>query len=454
MKATEQKVLRFIKDNRLIFDGDKILIALSGGPDSVFALHFLNKYKKKYKIELGALHVNHLLRGKNSDKDERFCKTICGELDIPIYSFRANVKSYAKRNKYSLEVAGRQIRYKYFEQISSSENYSKIVTAHNADDNAETVLLNLIKGTGVKGISGIPVKREKIIRPILCLTKKEILEYLENNKFEYRIDESNLSNEYERNFLRNEIIPLIQRNLNPSISENLLNSSLNFQRLNLFIEKLLHDLKSNVDTRKNKYISFPVDYFDSADDFLIYQLIKNLVDENFNVQSDSNDIKKISSIKNKQTGKLEELSNNLLVLKERKKITITKNKRAQENFELEFQVGKTIRFNKRNISILEVPNIKVKIEKNKNVEFISADKIKGPFKIRNWKRGDKFFPIGMLGTKKISDYLTDIKLDSEEKKNQMLLINDKKIVWVLGQRLDDRFKVTTRTKKVLKLCLK
>ena len=136
MKATEQKVLRFIKENNLISENDRVLIALSGGPDSVFLLHFFNKFKKKFKIELGAVHINHLLRGKNSDRDELFCKTICNELEIPIYSLRANVKLYAKRNKCSLEVAGRKIRYDYFEKILSSKKYNKLATAHNADDNA------------------------------------------------------------------------------------------------------------------------------------------------------------------------------------------------------------------------------------------------------------------------------------------------------------------------------
>ena len=159
MKATEQKVLRFIKENELLSSGEKILIALSGGPDSVFLLHFLNKFKKKFKIELGAAHINHRLRGKDSERDELFCKVICAELSIPFYLLRKDIKSYSKKNKFSLEVAGRKIRYEFFKKISKANKYNKIATAHNADDNAETVLLNLIKGTGIKGIAGIPVRR-------------------------------------------------------------------------------------------------------------------------------------------------------------------------------------------------------------------------------------------------------------------------------------------------------
>lgn len=237
MKATEQKVLKFIKENDLISSGDKILIGLSGGPDSVFLLHFLNKYKKKFKIEIGVAHINHLLRGKESKKDNLFCEAICHELLIPFYHLSRNIKSYTKKYKTSLEVAGRKIRYEFFEKISSVNDYNKIATAHNSDDNVETVLINLVKGAGVKGIAGIPVRRKNIIRPVLSLTKKEILDYLEVNKFEYRIDKSNLTNEFERNYLRNEVIPLIHKNINPALSKTVLNTSLNLQRLNYWIEK-------------------------------------------------------------------------------------------------------------------------------------------------------------------------------------------------------------------------
>lgn len=453
MKATEQKVIRFIKENNLISEGDKVLIALSGGPDSVFLLHFFNKFKNKYKIVPGAVHINHLLRGNDSDRDEIFCKAICNELDIPIYTVKANVKLYAKRNKYSLEIAGRNIRYDFFEKILSTQKYSKIATAHNADDNAETVLLNLIKGTGINGIAGIPVKRDKIIRPILCLSKKEILEYLEDNKFEYRIDESNLSNEYERNFLRNDVIPLIQKNLNPSFTDNILNSSLNFQRLNLFLEKILVQLKSDIDIKKNKYLALPVKHFETVDEFLISQLLKTLIDKNFNLQSNSDDLKKIFLIKNKQAGKSEELSNNLLVLKERDKIIITKRKPDKKNADKSIQIGKSIKVNDKNLSINHVIKSKVKIGKNKNIEFISGDNINDVFTIRTWQNGDKFYPIGMKGTKKLSDYLNEIKIDSFQKKNQLVLINNGKIVWIIGHRLDDRFKITSQTKRILKLCL-
>ena len=453
MKSTEQKVLRFIKENNLVSAGDRILVALSGGPDSVFLLHFFNKFKKKFKIQIEAAHINHKLRGKDSDRDEYFCEAICDELDIPLHIFAADIKSVSKKEKTSLEITGRKIRYKYFDNLLATIKNSKLASAHNADDNTETVLLNLIKGAGLKGLSGIPIKRDKIIRPILCLTKREILDYLEENKFEYRIDQSNLSSEYERNFLRNDIIPLIQENLNPAFNNSVLNSSINFQKLNYLIDKLLSEFKTKLDFKKNDFLSIPVQILLQTDEFLISQLIKTSVDENFNVKIDAVDIKKILLLAKKQTGKSEELSLKLTATKERGKIVISKNNISPQKYEVEIKIGESIKIDKKIFSISPAKKESIILGKSKNIEYISAEKVKGDFIIRNWHSGDRFKPIGMAGTKKISDYLNDIKIDAVKKKNQLVLVNNKKIVWVIGQRLDDVYKITPKTKKVLKLCL-
>lgn len=454
MKTTEQKVLRFIKENELLSSGDKVLIALSGGPDSVFLLHFLNKYKKKFKIELGAAHINHLLRGNDSERDELFCKTICEELSIPFHLLRKDIKAYSKKNKISLEVAGRKIRYDFFEKIAKANKYNKITTAHNADDNAETVLLNLIKGTGIKGLAGIPVKRSNIVRPILSLTKKEILEYLDENQFEYRIDESNLSNDFERNFLRNEIIPLIQKKLNPSFANSALNTSLNLQRLNLGLAEIANELKSAVKAIHSESVSIPIEFIKKDNAFIISYIIKEIIDENFSVKLESNDLKKIFLVAKKQSGKSEELTEKLIALKERNGITVKKKSSVKYPNEKKISIGNEVKIDGKICSISEVKREEVKIVKSKNIEFISADGLSSTFIVRIWKEGDKFFPIGMRGSKKISDYLNDIKINSFEKKRQLVLENKGDIVWVVSKRLDDRFKITSDTKKVLKLCLK
>jgi tRNA(Ile)-lysidine synthase len=201
------------------------LVAFSGGSDSVFLLEFLLKYKRRFKIDLAAFHLNHNLRGKEAKIDERFCKNLTAQKKIPFFSTSKNVKLFAKRNRMSLEEAGRELRYGELLKIAKTHNYKKIATAHNADDNTETVLLNLIKGTGIRGLSGIPERREEIIRPILVLTKKEILDYLHNKKIKYRTDSSNIKNDYQRNYLRNEVIPLIKDKLNPQFDSAVFRTS-------------------------------------------------------------------------------------------------------------------------------------------------------------------------------------------------------------------------------------
>lgn len=450
MNATEQKVLRFIKENDLIKTNDKILIALSGGPDSIFVLHFFNKYKNKFKIELSAVHINHLLRGQESDRDEMFCEAVCKELVIPFYSYRKNVKALAKRKNLSIELAAREVRYSVFQKLAKENKSDKIVTAHTADDNVETVFLNLIKGAGLNGIAGIPVKRGNIIRPILCLTKTEILNYLESNQFEYRIDQSNLSNEFERNFLRNEIIPLISK-LNPSLDKAILNTSVNLQGL---INELNLD-KDETDLRfkRNEFVKIPITYFEKKNKKISLHLLKNVLDKNFGVKFQSTDIKKITSLIDNQAGKSEELSAGLVALRSRNEILIKHKTEKPKLISKQIKAGEKVKIGNKTLSIEKINPANIKIIKDSNIEFISGDGLQSIFQIRNWKDGDKFNPIGMKGTKKVSDYLNDIKMDSFEKKNQLVLLNNNKIVWIIGKRLDENFKITSTTKKALKLII-
>lgn len=453
-KTIEQKVIRFINEQDLIEAGDKILIALSGGPDSVFLLHFLNKFKKKYRIEIGSVHVNHILRGKDSDRDELFCKSICNELGIPFYSLRKNVKTFALKNKLSLEVAGRKIRYDFFNKVAIKNNFNKIATAHNADDNIETIFLNLIKGAGIKGIAGIPVKRENIIRPIGCLTKTEILTYLDANHYEFRIDASNLSDEFERNFLRNQIIPLIKQKLNPALDRAVLKTAINLQHLVSELDTKSYHLENNISIKENNYLVLPLSLFSSGTKGLSSLIIKDKIEENFKAKIGFSDIKKIFLLAGRQPGKSEQLTNSLVVMRERDKLLIKKNPDSQIVNVIKFKVGESIKIDGKILSIRKTSIDKINIGKSKNVEYIDAEKIAGSFIVRSWKPGDKFHPIGMKGTKKISDYLNDIKVSPFEKEKQLVLENREKIVWVIGKRIDDRFKITNNTKKALELCLK
>jgi tRNA(Ile)-lysidine synthase len=453
MKSIEQKVIKFITEKNLIENGDKILIALSGGPDSVFLLHFLIKFKKKYNIELSTIHINHMIRGKDALADKEFCRKLSLNLGLKFYTFSRNVKNYAKKNNISVEESGRILRYKDFNNTLKKIGYNKIATAHNCSDNAETVLLNLIKGTGIRGISGIPARRGNIIRPILNLTKEEIAAYLKFYKLEYRIDHTNFSSDYERSYLRKEVIPLIKNKLNPNLENTIYNSSEIFKDISSFLDdKIIKNYYKFFEYRK-KELRISVSKFKAIDDGIKGYLLKTVLEEKFRIQTSYNDYKKIESLLNKEAGKKVDLSQNLIAFRERDFVTISI-KKEHENFEpVYLKNGDSLRIKKKTLTIksgIHKPEI---YSGNKMREYISANKIMGDFILRQWKNGEKFFPLGLKGSKKISDFLNEQRISSSKKKEQLVLTNQDKIVWVLGLRLDDRFKVKNNTEKVIELCL-
>ncbi len=455
-KKIDQKVIKFISEKNLINKNDKILVALSGGPDSVFLLYFLNKFRRKFQVSLGAFHLNHKLRGKEAEEDLLFCREFCSSIGIDFFSANKNVKMFAWKNKISTEEAGRKIRYEQLNKIAGQNNFNKIATAHIADDNTETVLLNLIKGTGLKGISGIPVRRGKIIRPVLVLTKVEIINYLSEKKIEYRIDASNESQVYERNFLRHEVIPLLKKRLNPSLDKTLFNSSQIFKNQFAAIEKIITSASSGIFLFRNNELNVSAGELKKIDKEFWGDLFKTAIEGNFKVEFKSNDFTKIYSLVFNETGKSQNISNNLVVFRERESLVIKK-KKNDISQEFIIHPGEKVKFDKNKIQILWNKMNNVELSANRNIEYISADKIDEEFVIRKWKHGDKFFPLGMKGSKNISDFLNEQKIEYNKKAGQYVLTNNGRIVWVIGLRIDNNFKIkesgSSRTKKVLKLCL-
>jgi tRNA(Ile)-lysidine synthase len=456
MKTTEQKVLNFIDANSLIRKGDKILVALSGGPDSVFLLYFLKKYQSRLSASIAAFHLNHLLRGNDAAKDEDFCRNLCESLKIPFYSIRKNVKQFSQKNKVSIEEAGRILRYSELNKILKKINFNLIATAHHSNDNAETVLLNLIKGTGLKGISGIPVKRDNVMRPILLLSKDEILKYLLKANVDFRIDSSNLQIDYERNFIRQKLLPLIKKKLNPAVENSLFSSSRNFKSLYSYLLNVTNEALENV-CMNDSVLKIPLDSLSGLNDDLLTFSLKEIVERNFSESLTYKDITSLKGLISKQTGRSINLSSGLIAFKERNEVKISriKNSGKISGISIPVIIGKETNINGFSISINPVGSKQLSLGKEKTREFISADHIlKDNFIVRNWKNGDMFYPIGMKGSKKISDFLNELKIESGKKKDQLLLLNGKKIVWVIGHRLDDRFKITKDTKHFLELCLK
>ena len=222
-----KKVISYIKDNKLIKSGDKILVALSGGPDSVCLLNILFELKEELNIEIAAAHLNHLLRGEDAFKDEEYVIDLCNKMGIQCFVKRVDINVYAKEHKLSSEMAGRNVRYDFFDEIVKKEGFNKIATAHNANDQAETILFRLMRGTGLEGLGGIKASRDnKIIRPILCLSREEVEKYIELKDLNPRIDKTNFEKIYNRNKIRLDILPYMKENFNEDIIQTLNRMSL------------------------------------------------------------------------------------------------------------------------------------------------------------------------------------------------------------------------------------
>lgn len=451
MKKTEEKIIRFIDSGKLIVKGERILVAFSGGPDSVFALHFLNKFKKKYNIHLSAVHFNHQLRGDESDSDEKFSKQLASNLGVELFVFKLDVKKLAKEKKLSIEEAARKLRYQKIDNLCREKQFDKVVTAHNLSDNTETVLLNLLNGTSASGLSGIPVKRDNIIRPILCVTKAEILEYLDNSGIIYRVDSSNMSDDFKRNYLRNRILPLLRGKINPQLDEAVFRTTSNLKsQLNHLDESIKYFISEFAVLKENR-VDIRLKIVDALGE-IPGELLKVLLESKFGSEFRHDDYLKVNSLAKNQKGRKLNLGGGINVYKENDLLRFLK-EAPDSAGEIEFTAGNKAKLGNVLVNIKEA-EIEAGLSKKKDYELISADGLDEKFLLRTWKQGDIFKPLGFKGTKKVSDFLTDAKIPSSEKKNKLVLINRNKIIWVVGLRISDEVKITNKTKRVYKLWTK
>lgn len=447
MKSVEEKVLLFIAEEKLIEQNDKILVGFSGGADSVFLLSFLKKFQKKFNLSLIAVHLNHNLRGEEADEDESFCRKFCAALNIPIIIRKKNVKAFAQKNKLSLEEAGRKIRYKLFDEVAAKEQCTKIATAHHQSDNTETVLLNLVKGSGLSGAAGIPAKRGNIIRPLLGVTKDEIVSYLKNKKILFRIDSSNEQNDFQRNYLRNKIVKNLKEEINPKLDEKIFNFSSAVKDVLSFVDSTLEESFKLIQFDKKGGCKIPLSLFEAKHLFLQKAIVANALGKVVEVNAHS--IDGVLGLLNKNTGAKFQLSGSLIALRDRYCISI---KKKQEETDNEIFIGKdeTKSVSGTIISLKEVSKNKLTFSSDHKVEYLSAENLSFPLSIRKWKDADSFYPFGHSKPKRISKFLTDLKLTTDEKASQLLLLNKSEIVWVIKRRIDNRYAVTNDTKKIIK----
>lgn len=431
----QQSFQKHINQDLSFLKGKKLLVACSGGVDSVVLAHLF----KSLKFEIGLAHCNFSLRGNESDEDEHFVIDLADKFSIPVFCETFDTKEYAKEHKMSTQMAARELRYNWFEEVLTNFKYDYILTGHHADDDLETFFINLSRGTGLKGLTGIPEINERVIRPLLCFGRRTIVKYAKENNLYWREDSSNTKADYLRNKLRLEVLPSYKAS-----TENLLES---FQKTQKYLKEsrsLIHD-----------YMAF------------IQALVVSEVSEGYHL-----DIQKLQELPNTtallyellspygftgletaldllsaQSGK-QVFSKTHRLLKNRQVLILTKNDSEDEKEEI--FISETQKKIEGPVS-LEIKSI----EKIGNITpaaiYVDKDKIEYPLQLRKWRKGDVFQPFGMKGKKKLSKFFKDEKLSLVAKEKIWVLCSANNIVWVIGQRPDDRFKVDSKTAHILKI---
>ena len=454
------RLIEFIKVNKLIDYGDGIVVGLSGGPDSICLLYLLNSIRDEFKIDIVAVHINHMLRAEEADADELYCKDVCEQLGIEFFSRKININEYSMKNGISSETAGREVRYRYFDEVMKSKGFNKIATAHNANDQAETILMRLMRGTGIEGLCGIPVKRDNVyIRPILFMKREEVEEYCRVNNLMPRIDKSNLERVYSRNKVRLDILPYMKENFNSDVIEAINRMSELLRIDNNFIDNEVNKYYEEFCTRENNIIVISKDVFKFHKAILyrvIRRAIKDVAGNNYNVELKN--IEDVITLSEIGTGKIIYLPNDIIAVNVYGDIKIKINgyeikKEDSEKIILKEEVvHKVIEYNDYIFEFELIENIeKNYYNKNSSTKYFDFDKINGNIVIRYRKNGDKIIPLGLRGTKKVKDVFINLKIPKEKRDFIPIIQFGEDIGWIIDVAISEKFKVTKETNKILKI---
>ncbi|MCC8144463.1 MAG: tRNA lysidine(34) synthetase TilS, partial [Tannerellaceae bacterium] len=421
----KHKIRSFIEKYQLIDRHEPVLVGLSGGADSVALLLVLH--------QLGytcmAAHCNFHLRGEESEQDANFSRELAFRLQVPFYTIDFDTHGYAEQNHLSIEMAARELRYEWFEKIRVENKAGTIAVAHHRDDSVETLLLNLVRGTGIRGLSGIAPRNGNIIRPLLAVTREEILQWLDKQQEEYMTDSTNLSDVYTRNFIRLQVVPLLEK-LNPAVKESVFRTSehlrevetIYLHQIEIAKKELIEDSRITI----SKLLAYP------SPATILYELLKTY---NFPRQVASDIFHALQG----EPGKLFFSPTHRLV-KDRDQLIWEP---LSEDNNREYAVYPENQPDTLPVK-LSVGQIVIKedfiVAKDKDIACFDAGKLIFPLILRKWKKEDWFIPFGMTGRKKLSDYFSDRKLSRFKKEEIWVLCNGKDIIWILGERTDNRYK--------------
>ena len=450
----------FASVHELFVYGGKYIVALSGGADSVSLLFVLKHLEHELGIGVEAAHCNFHLRGAESVRDEEFCKQLCGRLDVPLHLIHFDTQAYADLHRVSIEMAARDLRYGYFENLRRDIEAQDICVAHHRDDSVETVLLNLVRGTGLRGLRGIQPRNGNIIRPLLSLSREDIVQYLDALGESYVTDSTNLHNDVKRNKIRLDVMPLL-RELNPSVSQSIFESSLRVgEALKVFDEAMKRSIADVTATSPSHHLTISPS-----------QPLTISIDRLKQQPSPEYTLHEILSPRGFTSAQIEQIYGSLDTCSAGKTI-------ASDSHELAFDRGSLLVQPRTNVAdavrSMRIPetgtyvfsdSLKIKVaaedcgddyvpSRAADCVCLDASDIKFPLTLRHIEQGDRFAPFGMNGMKLVSDYLTDRKKNVFEKRAQLVVTDaQQRIVWLVGERTDNRFRISKETSKALRLTL-
>ena len=452
------RVLEYMKKYNMVESGDKIVVGVSGGADSLALLHILNEIKNIFFLELVVAHVHHGLRGKDADTDAEFVEGICRDWQIPFYIKKVNVKELASKWGLSEEEAGRKVRYDFFEQILKDIKGQKIALAHHRDDQAETILYHLIRGTGLKGLQGMkPVRDGKIIRPLLQISRQQIEEYCREKNLKYRVDLTNKDIVYTRNRIRNLLIPYIQKNFNPNFAESLVRMGDIIREEEEFLSFYSNQKFDKWVVVSDGKVEIPIDFFNSSPKAISRRIVRLAVEKLAKSMDDISFVhteEVLNMALHSPTGSTLDLPGNLKARKDYEALVILDDKKTYSIPPFQYPITIPGKFY---IKELELEIVCQQVEKpdvlNKGIWciYVDKDKIQGGLWVRNRRDGDRFQPLGMGGTKKLKDYFIDRKIPRGERDAIPLVVDENNIIWVVGHQINENYKITKNTKNILQL---
>ncbi|MCE5194249.1 MAG: tRNA lysidine(34) synthetase TilS [Nitrospiraceae bacterium] len=453
MDLTE-KVKKTIQKHSMITESDHLLVGLSGGPDSVCLLILLKQIQEIYKFKLSALYVNHNLRPNETPEEIKFCTDLCKKFNILFFVESVDVISYAKKASLNKQEAARELRYKTFEEIAYKIGASKITLAHNADDQTETFFMRILRGSGLKGLTGIPPVRGKIIRPLIEIAREEIEIFLEASSQSYAVDSSNLKKDYLRNWFRLSIMSEFKKK-NPELIKTVSRMCNIFREEDRYLEIITTKTLMRLITRKtDDMIELFLVPLETTDKAILYRIIRRAIDSVKGLRGISfihvEDI--IDLIKNGRSGDRINLPKGIRVIKGYSTLILT-SKLPEKIGQYTLNLPGELLIKEANL-LIRAAFTEDKETLDKSTMLFDVDKIKSPLIVRSRKEGDFFYPAGFGRKKKLQDFFVDERIPRDERDTIPIVLSDKDIIWVAGYRADERFKITSNTKEALLLELK